>query len=83
MAELLAGLESVDLVVAFGGDSPASLLARVQPDIHCKGTDYGVPERVPEFEVVSAYGGRTVLVGDPKDHSTTDILTAVRALPEG
>ena len=82
-AELLAGLEAVDLVVSFSGDSPAALLARIQPDVHCKGTDYGVAERVPEFEVVRAYGGRTVLVGDPKDHSTTDILAAVRALPEG
>jgi len=82
-AELLAGLAPVDLVVAFEGDSPAPLLARLQPDVHCKGTDYGTPERVPEFAVVKAYGGRTVLVGDPKDHSTTDILAAVRALPEG
>ena len=82
-AELLAGLVPVDLVVAFDGDSPAPLLARLRPDVHCKGTDYGTPEQVPEFEVVRAYGGRTVLVGDPKDHSTTDILAAVRALPEG
>ena len=42
-----------------------------------------IGDGVPEFEVVRAYGGRTVLVGDPKDHSTTDILAAVRALPEG
>ena len=82
-AELLAGLEPVDLVLIFDGDSPGPLLARLRPDIHCKGTDYGEPERVPEFEVVRAYGGRTMLVGDPKDHSTTDILARVRALPGG
>lgn len=81
--ELLAGLVPVDLVVTFAGDSPAPLLARLRTDVHCKGTDYGAPERVPEYEVVRAYGGRTALVGDPKDHSTTDILAAVRALPEG
>ena len=81
-AELIAGLEPVDLVLVFEGDSPGPLLARLRPDVHCKGTDYGEPERVPEFEIVQAYGGRTVLVGDPKDHSTTDILARVRALPE-
>ena len=80
-AELLAALEPVDFVVVFAGDSPAPLLSRLRPDVHCKGTDYGVPERVPEFEVVRAYGGRTALVGDPKDHATSDLLARVRALP--
>lgn len=81
-AELLAALEPVDFVVVFDGDSPASLLAEVQPDIHCKGTDYGSPERVPEYEVVRSYGGRTALVGDPKDHATSDLISKVKALPE-
>ncbi len=80
-AELLAALEPVDFVVVFEGDSPASLLTRLRPDVHCKGPDYGAPERVPEFEVVRAYGGRTALVGDPKDHATSDLLARVRALP--
>jgi len=80
-AELLAALEPVDYVVVFDGDSPAPLLARLQPDVHCKGPDYGSPERVPEYEVVRAYGGRTALVGDPKDHATSDLLARVRALP--
>ena len=80
-AELLAALEPVDFVVVFAGDSPAPLLARLRPDVHCKGTDYGTPERVPEYEVVRAYGGRTALVGDPKDHATSDLIAAVRALP--
>ena len=77
-AELLAALAPVDLVVIFSGDSPAPLLAALRPDVHCKGTDYGTPERVPEFETVRAYGGRTVLVGDPKDHATSDLIRKVR-----
>lgn len=80
-AELLAGLVPVDYVVVFHGDTPAPLLARLRPDVHCKGTDYGTPERVPEYEVVRAYGGRTALVGDPKDHATSDLIARVRALP--
>jgi rfaE bifunctional protein nucleotidyltransferase chain/domain len=80
-AELLAALAPVDFVVVFAGDSPAPLLAELRPDVHCKGTDYGTPQRVPEFAVVQAYGGRTVLVGDPKDHATSDLIERVRALP--
>jgi rfaE bifunctional protein nucleotidyltransferase chain/domain len=79
-AELLAALEPVDYVVVFAGDSPAPLLAALRPDVHCKGTDYGSPERVPEYGVVKAYGGRTVLVGDPKDHATSDLIRRVREL---
>ena len=78
---MLAGFSVVDFVVVFSGDSPAPLLARLQPDVHCKGTDYGTPERVPEYATVRAYGGRTVLVGDPKDHATSDLIARVRALP--
>jgi len=80
-AELLAALEPVDFVVVFSGDSPAPLLAELRPDVHCKGPDYGSPERVPERAVVAAYGGRTALVGDPKDHATSDLIARVRALP--
>jgi rfaE bifunctional protein nucleotidyltransferase chain/domain len=80
-AELLAALEPVDFVVVFGGDSPAPLLAELQPDVHCKGTDYGAPERVPEHEAVRAYGGRTALVGDPKDHATSELIARIKALP--
>lgn len=81
-AELLAGLEPVDYVTIFEGDTPAPLLERLKPDVHCKGTDYGSPEKVPEYEVVRAYGGRTALVGDPKDHNTSDLIAKVRSLPE-
>jgi rfaE bifunctional protein nucleotidyltransferase chain/domain len=80
-AELLAALEPVDFVVIFEGDTPAPVLAELRPDVHCKGTDYGSPEGVPEYEVVKAYGGRTALVGDPKDHATSDLIGKVKALP--
>ena len=80
-AELLAALVPVDYVVVFEDDSPARLLAELRPDVHCKGTDYGRPEKVPEYETVRSYGGRTVLVGDPKDHASSDLIAAVKALP--
>lgn len=81
-AELLAALDPVDFVVVFDDDSPAGLLADLKPDVHCKGTDYGTPERVPEYEVVRAYGGTTALVGDPKDHATSDLIAKIKSLPE-
>lgn len=81
-AELLAGLAVVDYVTVFAGDSPAPLLAELRPDVHCKGPDYGSPEEVPEYPVVRAYGGVTRLVGDPKDHATSDLISRVRQLPE-
>lgn len=80
-AELLAALEPVDYVVVFSGDSPAPLLAEIRPDVHCKGTDYVSPEKVPEHGVVTAYGGRTAIVGDPKDHATSDLISRVKSLP--
>jgi rfaE bifunctional protein nucleotidyltransferase chain/domain len=80
-AEMLAALEPVDFVTVFAGDSPAPLLARLRPDVHCKGTDYGRPERVPEYDTVRAYGGETRLVGDPKDHATSDLIARARDLP--
>ncbi len=81
-AELLAALEPVDFVVVFEGDSPAELLERLRPDVHCKGPDYQTPEQVPEYEVVRSYGGTTALVGDPKDHSTTDLIGAIKRIPD-
>ncbi len=82
-AELLAALAPVDFVVVFSGDSPADLITEIRPDVHCKGTDYEAPENVPEYPVTRAYGGRTVLVGDPKDHSTRDLIAKIEALPGG
>ncbi|MGE5233422.1 MAG: adenylyltransferase/cytidyltransferase family protein [Acidobacteriota bacterium] len=80
-AELLAALAPVDYVVVFSGDTPEPLLRRLEPDVHCKGTDYGTAERVPEYAAVRSYGGRTALVGDPKDHATSDLIAKIRALP--
>ena len=75
--ELIAALRGVDYVVVFSGPTVGPLLAALKPDVHCKGTDYTV-DSVPEREVVAAYGGRTAIVGDPKDHSTRDIVALIR-----
>ena len=75
-AELVAALRCVDLVVLFPEPTVGPLLEALRPDVHCKGTDYTV-ESVPEREIVKAYGGRTAIVGDPKDHSTRDLLAKV------
>jgi rfaE bifunctional protein nucleotidyltransferase chain/domain len=72
-AEMVAALGGVDYVVLFADDTVGPLLTRLRPDVHCKGTDYTV-ESVPERAIVRAYGGRTAIVGDPKDHSTRDLL---------
>ncbi len=72
-AELVAALASVDYVVVFSAPTVAELLDGLKPDVHCKGTDYTV-DTVPERDIVRAYGGRTAIVGDPKDHSTRDLL---------
>jgi len=79
-AELVAALEPVAYVTLFSGDSPAPLLQRLRPEVHCKGTDYGTPERVPEYAVVRGYGGETRLVGDPKDHATSDLIVKIKGL---
>jgi rfaE bifunctional protein nucleotidyltransferase chain/domain len=73
-AELIAALRCVDYVILFSGKTVGDLLLRLRPDVHCKGTDYTV-ETVPERPVVESYGGRTAIVGDPKDHSTRDLLS--------
>ena len=75
-AELVAALRCVDYVVIFPELTVGPLLEALRPDVHCKGTDYTV-ESVPEREIVKAYGGRTAIVGDPKDHSTRDLLARV------
>ena len=72
-AELVAALRCVDFVVVFPEATVGPLLEALHPDVHCKGTDYTV-DSVPERDVVKAYGGRTAIVGDPKDHSTRDLL---------
>ena len=78
-AELVAALSCVDYVVIFPEPTVGPLLLAVKPDVHCKGTDY-TPDTVPERDVVKAYGGRVAIVGDPKDHSTRDLLTRIGGL---
>ncbi len=72
-AELVAALASVDYVVVFEESSAAGVLLDLRPDVHCKGTDYSV-ETVPERDVVRSYGGAVRIVGDPKNHSTRELL---------
>jgi rfaE bifunctional protein nucleotidyltransferase chain/domain len=72
-AEIVAALRGVDWVVIFPDDTAARLLTLLRPDVHCKGTDYTV-DSVPERATVVAYGGRTVIVGDAKSHSTRELL---------
>jgi rfaE bifunctional protein nucleotidyltransferase chain/domain len=76
-AELVASLRGVDYVVIFDEPTVDALLRLIEPDVHCKGTDY-TEESVPERETVRAYGGRIAIVGDPKDHSTRDLLARIR-----
>ena len=76
-AELVAAVRGVDYVVVFPEITVTSVLEAVRPDVHCKGTDYTV-DTVPERDVVRAWGGRTAIVGDPKDHSTRDLLSRIR-----
>ncbi len=79
-AEIVAALSCVDAVVIFPEASPADLLREIQPRIHAKGTDY-TPETVPEKSAVESFGGEVRIVGDPKDHATTDLISRVRNLP--
>jgi len=76
-AELVAALRAVDYVVIFPEPTVTPLLELLRPDVHCKGTDYTV-ETVPERDTVRGYGGRVAIVGDPKDHSTSDLLTRLK-----
>lgn len=78
-AEIIAAIEGVDYVILFSEPNVESLLRILQPHIHAKGTDY-TEESVPEGEIVRAYGGRVAIVGDPKDHSTRDLIKTIKEL---
>jgi rfaE bifunctional protein nucleotidyltransferase chain/domain len=71
--EILSHLWMVDRICLFDSETVAPVLERLRPEIHAKGTDYTV-DTVPERDVVAAYGGRTAICGDPKDHATTDLI---------
>jgi len=72
-AEIVAALADVDAVVIFPEVDVRALIREIRPDIQAKGTDY-TANSVPERDVVKEYGGRVAIVGDPKDHSTSEIL---------
>lgn len=76
-AQLVAALAAVDYVLVFDAPTAVPLIAALRPDVHAKGTDY-TPETVPEREAVRAVGGRTAIGGDPKRHSTRELLAAIR-----
>ena len=76
-AEIVAAVRGVDYVVIFPEPTVTPLLLALKPNVHCKGTDYTV-DTVPERETVRGYGGRVAIVGDPKDHSTRDLLARIR-----
>ena len=75
-AEVIAALRAVDLVTIFHEPTVEALLLAIRPDIHAKGTDY-TPDTIPERDVVRSYGGRVAVVGDAKDHSSTDVINKI------
>jgi D-glycero-beta-D-manno-heptose 1-phosphate adenylyltransferase len=75
-AEIVASLAAVTFVTIFDEPTVTELLLALTPDVHAKGTDY-TEETVPERDVVRSYGGRVAIVGDPKEHSTSEILKKV------
>lgn len=81
-AEILASLADVDAVVIFDEPDVRALIRELHPDVQAKGTDY-TRDNVPERDEVLAHGGRVEIVGDPKDHSTTDLLSQVRSRSGG
>lgn len=78
-AEIISAIEYVDYVVIFSDPTVENLLLTLKPDIHAKGTDY-TEDNVPERNVVISYGGKVAIVGDPKDHSTRDLIKTIKNL---
>jgi rfaE bifunctional protein nucleotidyltransferase chain/domain len=72
-AEIISAIQAVDYVTIFDEPTVEQLLLALKPDIHAKGTDYTV-ESVPERDVVRSFGGRVAVVGDPKDHSSSEMI---------
>jgi rfaE bifunctional protein nucleotidyltransferase chain/domain len=79
-AQLVAALRCVDYVVLFAEPNVESLLEELRPDVHAKGTDY-TAETVPERAIATRLGVRVAIVGDPKDHSTRELLESIRKAP--
>ncbi len=76
-AELVSALRCVDLVTIFDEPTVEELIRAIRPDFHAKGTDY-TTETVPERDIVRECGGIVAIVGDPKDHSSTNMIATVR-----
>jgi rfaE bifunctional protein nucleotidyltransferase chain/domain len=79
-ATLVAALREVDYVVIFPEPHVDALLAELRPDVHAKGTDY-TEETVPEKATADRLGIRVAIVGDPKQHSTKELLQTARKAP--
>jgi len=75
-AEIIGSLRFVDAITIFDEPTVDDLIEAIRPDIHAKGTDY-TTDTVPEREKVRSYGGRVAIVGDPKDHSSTDLIKII------
>jgi D-glycero-beta-D-manno-heptose 1-phosphate adenylyltransferase len=75
-AEVVSALKFVDYVTIFSEPTVTELIRAIRPDFHAKGTDY-TADSVPEREIVKQYGGQVAIVGDPKDHSTTELIEKV------
>jgi len=75
-AEIVAAFRAVDAVTVFDEPTVEELIKAIRPDYHAKGTDY-TTDNVPERDIVREYGGTVAIVGDPKDHSSTDLIGAV------
>jgi rfaE bifunctional protein nucleotidyltransferase chain/domain len=76
-AEIVAALANVDAVIVFDEPDVRALIREIHPEIQAKGTDY-TRDTVPERDEVRSYGGRVEIVGDPKDHSTSEFLGQLR-----
>lgn len=76
-AEIISALKFVDFVTIFTEPTVEELIRAIRPDFHAKGTDY-TTETVPERDIVREYGGQVAIVGDPKDHSSTEMISKVQ-----
>jgi rfaE bifunctional protein nucleotidyltransferase chain/domain len=77
-AEIISSIQAVDYVTYFEEKKADRILSILKPDIHAKGTDYSAAN-VPEKDIVASFGGKTVIDGDPKNHSTKDIIRKIKS----
>ncbi|MGI9035940.1 MAG: adenylyltransferase/cytidyltransferase family protein [Pyrinomonadaceae bacterium] len=77
-AEIVSALKFVDYVTIFKEPTVEALIRAIRPDFHAKGTDY-TAENVPERDIVSECGGKTAIVGDPKNHSSSELIKVVKS----